>query len=87
MLPYVMELSIPVNIFLCVKICQKEKFNNHKQILQEAKIQEMQCYILRFARFVGHDLIPLPFLVMVTSPSKHAPIITLNYIVFPLCMP
>jgi hypothetical protein len=55
-----------------VKICQKEKINNHKQILQKAKKQKMQCYVLGFARFVGHDLIPLPFLVMVTSPSKHA---------------
>jgi hypothetical protein len=36
-----MELSIPINILLCVKFCQKEKFNNHKQILQKAKKQEM----------------------------------------------
>jgi hypothetical protein len=71
MLPYIMELSIPINILLCVKFCQKEKLNNHKQILQKAK-QEMQGYVLGFARFVGHDLIPLPFLVMVTSPSKCA---------------
>jgi hypothetical protein len=74
MLPYIVELRISINIFLCVKFCQNEKFNNHKQILQKEKKkkQEMQCYVLRFARFFGHDLIPLPFLVIVTSPSKHA---------------
>jgi hypothetical protein len=72
MLPFIMELSIPINIFLCVEICQKEKFNNHKQILQKTKKQEMQFYVLGFARFVGHNLIPLPFLVMVTTPTKHA---------------
>lgn len=71
MLLYIMELSVPFNIFLCVKICQNEKFNNHKQILQKAKKKEMQWYVLGFARFVGHNLIPLPFLVMVISPSKH----------------
>jgi hypothetical protein len=72
MLPHIMELSIPINILLCVKFCQKEKINNHKQILQKAEKQEMPCYVLGFATFVGHDLIPLPFRVLVTSPSKHA---------------
>lgn len=65
-------IKYSINIFLCVKICQNEKSNNHKQILQKGKINKMKCHVLRFARFVGHDLIPLPFLVMVTSPSKHA---------------
>jgi hypothetical protein len=59
-------------IFICENLSKWKIQQSQANPTKGKNLKKMQCYILGFARFVGHNLIPLPFLVMVTSPPKHA---------------